>query len=116
MCDSCGCEPITRPRSKLCEECALSAKRDMVIRSKARIRRIVREAKDKPCADCGVSYPYYVMDLDHRPGEVKLFTPAQLPNASVQAALTEIAKCDAVCANCHRFRTHIRRNPVGGSE
>jgi hypothetical protein len=22
----------------------------------------------------------------------------------------EIAKCDVVCSNCHRVRTHIRRN------
>lgn len=28
-------------------------------------RRIVREAKSQPCADCGVRYPPYVMDFDH---------------------------------------------------
>ena len=34
-------------------------------------KRLVRDAKNRPCADCGVQYPYYVMDLDHRPGIAK---------------------------------------------
>lgn len=59
--------------------------------------------------DCGSSYPYYVMDLDHRPGEEKLFDPSRAPNrGNLQALLAEIAKCDPICANCHRIRTHSR--------
>lgn len=27
--------------------------------------RLVHEAKEVPCADCGERYPHYVMDLDH---------------------------------------------------
>jgi hypothetical protein len=33
-----------------------------------RLKEHVRKFKDKPCADCRESYPYYVMDFDHRPG------------------------------------------------
>ena len=30
------------------------------------------EQKSKPCADCKETYPYYVMDFDHREGVEKL--------------------------------------------
>jgi hypothetical protein len=30
-------------------------------------------AKDRPCADCQIRYPHYVMDFDHREGVEKLF-------------------------------------------
>jgi len=74
-------------------------------------RRRIREAKDVPCADCGQRFPPYVMDFDHRPGEVKCFN---LSIAGGQTRLSwkkmeaEIAKCDIVCANCHRIRTYQR--------
>lgn len=78
-----------------------------------RITVLLRDAKDKPCMDCGVKYPYYVMDLDHRPGTAKNYTPSRLPSVgSVRKALEEIAKCDAVCSNCHRERTFQREQGV----
>lgn len=65
---------------------------------------IVNKAKDKPCADCGKRYPPYVMDLDHR-GD-KFTDVSKMKSYSIQRLLAEIAKCDVVCANCHRERTH----------
>lgn len=65
--------------------------------------------KDGPCFDCGVKYPPYVMDFDHRPGEVKLSGIADMHTASEEALATELLKCDLVCANCHRERTWGRR-------
>jgi hypothetical protein len=72
---------------------------------------VIREAKSVPCADCGHSYPHYVMDFDHREGEIKLFNIASRVRGNVtaprlEAIRQEIAKCDVVCANCHRERTH----------
>lgn len=76
-----------------------------------RLREILDEIKkDKPCKDCGVVYPSYALDFDHRPGEQKLFNVSRLSKAgSVARLLEEIAKCDLVCAVCHRIRTHIRK-------
>ena len=71
----------------------------------------IRAAKDVPCADCGMRYPYYVMQFDHRPGEIKLFEVSDLGRKGSYSWATirrEIAKCDAVCANCHAERTHQR--------
>ena len=36
-------------------------------------RKLIEQAKDFPCSDCGNRYPSYVMDFDHVRGE-KLFT------------------------------------------
>jgi hypothetical protein len=69
----------------------------------------IRKVKATPCADCGIRYPYWVMDLDHRPGTVKLFTVAdKYVSYGMATVKAEVAKCDVVCANCHRQRTHTR--------
>jgi hypothetical protein len=41
-------------------------------------KRLIRQAKARPCADCGVLYPYYVMDFDHRPGTGKTYNLTKL--------------------------------------
>ena len=49
------------------------------------------------------------MDFDHRLGEVKSFVISYAPGRhSLEAITAEIAKCDVVCANCHRLRTRDR--------
>ena len=60
-----------------------------------------------PCTDCGVQYPPYVMDFDHRDPEDKIAEIARLVTlGNRQKIWDEIAKCDLVCANCHRERTY----------
>lgn len=61
-----------------------------------------------PCLDCGVIYPFYVMQFDHRPDEPKLFELSRMNKRSRQDVEDEIAKCDLVCANCHSIRTYER--------
>ena len=72
----------------------------------AEMAEVVRAAKDQPCLDCGERYPPYVMDLDHR-GDKK-FNVSQGLRRPLEEILAEIAKCDPVCANCHRERTWRR--------
>ena len=73
---------------------------------KQAIREWIKEQKNRPCMDCGKEYPHYVMDFDHRIGEEKLYEPPRLyVLQSWKKAKAEVAKCDVVCANCHRFRT-----------
>lgn len=72
-------------------------------------RAVVYAAKDRPCADCGKTYPPYVMDFDHVRGE-KLFNLGENgATRSLEVLQAEIDKCDVVCANCHRIRTWERR-------
>jgi hypothetical protein len=79
-------------------------------RNRDRIRAYIRELKNKPCMDCGIKYPYYVMDFDHREGVEKTITPRSMVAQGWSFARidAEVAKCDVVCANCHRERTHQR--------
>ncbi len=63
----------------------------------------------KPCADCKHLFPVYVLDFDHREGEKKCFDIGHVSrHKSKEEILKEIAKCDVVCANCHRIRTYLR--------
>ena len=67
------------------------------------------------CMDCGRQFPFYVMDFDHRvPGEKAFEITRMLGRTSTQNLLDEIAKCDIVCANCHRERTFRRRSKNAG--
>jgi len=77
------------------------------------MRELLVEAKNKPCMDCIKSYPHYVMDFDHRNGEQKIREVARMiiGGWSKTKVLEEIEKCDLVCSNCHRIRTH--RKPAG---
>jgi hypothetical protein len=69
-------------------------------------RKFLEECKAVPCADCGLRYPSYVMDFDHRtPGE-KSFSVSEGYRLNMDRLKEEIAKCDVICANCHRERTH----------
>lgn len=75
---------------------------------RASIKARVRAAKAKPCDDCGLPYPWYVMDLDHREDKRCDLSKAASYLTTSAALERELAKCDVVCANCHRERTHRR--------
>lgn len=64
------------------------------------------------CIDCGYCEHPAALDFDHRPLEIKLFSVGTTPNGRWEQVLREIAKCDVVCANCHRVRTEDRRSSI----
>ncbi len=78
------------------------------LRSFHKRREYARKMKDCSCADCGMKYPYYVMDFDHGEDEVKEFGLNSLGRITLSVLKREINKCDVVCANCHRERTERR--------
>lgn len=62
------------------------------------------------CCDCGLiinAETICCIDFDHRDPQDKSFTIAYKMGAVPDNLLiAEIAKCDAVCRNCHAIRTH----------
>lgn len=64
--------------------------------------------------DCGLRPEYaQVLEFDHRPGTNKRFHISdRMVTGSIEDLLEEIAKCDVVCANCHRIRT-VTKNQFG---
>ena len=77
----------------------------------AKFRTYVNEIKSKPCTDCGNSFPPCVMEFDHLDPKKKTNNVATLMRhtISLDRLKEEIAKCELVCANCHRIRTWITR-------
>ena len=82
-------------------------------RSREEVKSRMRKYKtENPCMDCGNFFHFSAMDFDHRPGELKRFQIGS-EFSTWARTLAEIAKCDLVCANCHRVRTW-KRLQVGG--
>jgi hypothetical protein len=76
----------------------------------AEAKELVRALKREPCTDCGRSFHWFAMDFDHREGVDKAGDIYRLVQGShcIETLKAEIAKCDMVCAVCHRLRTARR--------
>ena len=71
-----------------------------------RIEFLVAFLREHPCVDCGETDPV-VLEFDHL--KDKEFGVGQgLRDRNWQSVLDEMAKCEVVCANCHRRRTARR--------
>jgi len=80
------------------------------------VRQWVYELKNStPCTDCGIQYPSYVTDFDHigTNGNKTNTISRIINNGSFKQVQEEIKKCELVCANCHRIRTHNRTQQLG---
>lgn len=123
MCNECGirekygrsgrCKPCKNAYNKIWYEQnkdkhKADARRNAE-RYKERYTALVNTYKSKGCTDCGVVYPPHVMDFDHLEDSVKVTDVSRMSGWSLAKLQEEIAKCEVVCANCHRERTHQRR-------
>jgi len=73
------------------------------------IRKLIDNAKNKPCTDCGVKFSIVCMQFDHIKGEKKFrLAEATAKLKSLEVIQKEIDKCEIVCANCHSIRTDSR--------
>lgn len=115
---------VLRRRSKVCRDCKAEYNRRWyddnkekhktdVVRNTARYREeigaLYLRLKSGPCADCGLTFHPAAMDFDHVRG-TKVIEVAQAYRRmfSLERLMAEIAKCDLVCAICHRVRTDQR--------
>ena len=72
--------------------------------------RVLDELRQVPCVDCRRRFPACAMDFDHRDAtEKRAGVTRMVGRAGIKKILAEAAKCDIVCANCHRARTFRRR-------
>jgi len=73
-------------------------------------RALLSEIKlERGCADCSYRGAPEALDFDHLPGSDKRRNVGAMLGYSWEAILSEVDKCEVVCANCHRIRTHDRR-------
>lgn len=74
-----------------------------------RVREFFASLKSQPCVDCGNTFPPECVDFDHVRG-IKRYPVGKMLHHKYERIVEEIAKCDVVCSNCHRVRTHERRS------
>jgi hypothetical protein len=93
----------------------MKSEKTSVAKQKAYLSKYIQELKSKtPCMDCKINYPYYVMDFDHVRGRKHKNVMELIPTLSKKKIDEEIAKCEIVCSNCHRIRTHQRKMKKAG--
>lgn len=106
----------------LCKECRVLYTKEHYIKNKqkyiSKARNYEQKLKDyvylikksAVCADCKYSYHPCQLDFDHL--KDKEFEISLGFKSGLNKLKKEIAKCEIVCANCHRLRTYNRRGIV----
>jgi hypothetical protein len=110
------CKECTKANSKIHYRTNLTAYKSRAKRHKEKLEEALLGLKSgKPCMDCGAVFHPCAMDFDHRDPSLKeAGIRALIQNrVSVEHLLREVAKCDLVCACCHRVRTHVTRPGKG---
>ena len=83
---------------------AAAKRRRKVVRE--RIEVLLAYLREHPCVDCGEADPI-VLEFDHL--RDKKFSISRIwRDHKWQSVVDEMAKCEVVCANCHRRRTARR--------
>lgn len=69
------------------------------------------------CTFCGWNDHSEILEFDHRDKKKKRFMLAghNLANNSMELIKKEIAKCDLLCPNCHRWKHYKDGNHHGNS-
>lgn len=106
-------------RQKAAQRRYYESHRDIAIlgardRRNKKVKYIQTYKQDRGCADCKEMYPYWILEFDHL-GEKLFNISEQLRNVSFELIKAEIAKCEVVCANCHKQRTWERMASSGSS-
>lgn len=104
---------IGAPWTHHCRECNREV---ALLRRRPRVDYCNRVKTESGCTDCGIRSDHpEIYDFDHLPGVEKSGGAAQfLTKGTMQDLIDEIAKCEVVCANCHRIRTRSRVSPAFG--
>jgi 5-methylcytosine-specific restriction endonuclease McrA len=79
-------------------------------RAETRMRYLIEYFRSHPCTDCGEKDPL-VLEFDHL-RDKRFEVTNQFASRNWQEILDEIAKCEVVCANCHRRRTARERGSI----
>lgn len=107
-----------QPRCRsCCREWYVKHRVAHIAAAQTRVRRVRLENQvhladyfaENPCVDCGEA-DIRVLEFDHRPGVLKIAEVTRMAVCGLNwnTIMTEIAKCDVRCANCHRRRTAER--------
>jgi len=94
-------------RHSYCKTCLRQYNNNLDRKLRTSKAYIISQKDNKQCTDCKRNFRYWILDFDHL--ENKTFSINKIQNRSLNFIKQEIAKCELVCANCHRIRTEIRK-------
>jgi len=98
-------------RNRRCNQCR--AYRANKLPSFLSRKKTMEDLKAAPCADCKRTFPPECMDFDHVRGEKEYNLGSAYRWISEEVFLKEVAKCELVCACCHRTRSKTRKQSRG---
>jgi hypothetical protein len=82
--------------------------KELAYRTKQQYKKKLADLKTASgCTDCGENN-HIVLDFDHIRDKKYNISRMIHDGFSWRAIMREIEKCEIVCANCHRIRTHNR--------
>jgi transposase-like protein len=93
-----------RARGELHRDQSKAAKR---ARTRSLRAHVLEYLRGHPCVDCGESDPV-VLEFDHIGDKTAAIAALVSDGAPLKTIDTEIARCEVVCANCHKRRTARR--------
>ncbi len=127
-CSRCPKEAVSKRNGKstgFCKECKKENAKAHYLKDKEKYlerakrqreerKKRIWELKSKPCEDCKVQFPPWVMEFDHLDGSLKIeeISTMNRNGRSWKKIEEEISKCEVVCANCHKERTYRRSTAV----
>ena len=84
----------------------------MAVRNRDTVRQ--EKLRRGACMDCGLiinERTIVCIDFDHRDPQLKSFQISDMiGRVKCSVLIEEMAKCDAVCRNCHALRTHDQQH------
>lgn len=116
LCGRCGKSPISSQNE--CERCRELAnkraktRRKKFMANKDERRAFLIELKGGKCIDCGYNEHPAAFEFDHLRDKVAAISSMLNTPIKWERILAEVEKCELVCANCHRIRTHNRRKEI----
>lgn len=117
LCPQCKKDPVVSNKSG-CQSCldkASETRRTLWKKhklTKPDKRAYLIELKGGKCKDCGYKAHPAAFEFDHlRDKKLAISNMLNQPY-KWERILEEVEKCELVCANCHRIRTHNRRNNI----
>lgn len=82
--------------------------KELVYKQKQILKTKLAQIKEASgCVDCGITN-HIMLDFDHLKDKKYNISRMIHDGFSWKAIKKEIEKCEVVCANCHRVRTHYR--------
>lgn len=65
---------------------------------------------ERGCKICGYKESALALDLDHKDRTKKEFSLSRAHSVSWERLHEELAKCEVLCANCHRIKTQEEKD------